>query len=120
VRGRVILWRGEGVGECICTALSLFLSLSLSLLTLYLLSLNSILHPMKKHTLPVNYIPTDTVLNWSYWREPSVYGNGSRSACWAWQDDEGYVRLGPPTLDQFRVYIRGYFESYAVKPLVDI
>ena len=76
---------------------------------------------MKAKQLPVSYTPTGERQSWRFWREPRVYNTETRAGapCWCWEDNEGYVRCGPETWAEFVPYLRQYFASYSVSPLVD-
>lgn len=71
--------------------------------------------------LPVEYLPTGQRQIWRVWREPRMHNTTTKTSApsWCWEDNEGYVRCGPETWAEFVVYLRPYFDSYAVRPLVD-
>lgn len=75
----------------------------------------------KASHLPVEYLPTGQRQIWRIWREQRMYNTTTKTSApsWCWEDSEGYVRCGPETWAEFVPYLRSYFESYAVKPLVD-
>jgi len=75
---------------------------------------------MKTKIIPIRYNPNGERLTWRVWREPRICGSHYTGPAWAWQDEDGLTRYGPPTWREFVPYIRDYFASHNVSPLVDL
>lgn len=76
---------------------------------------------VKATSLFVTYSPTGERMRWRFWREPRLYSTETKghAPAWCWEDETGYVRVGPATWAEFVPYLRQYFHSYNCTPLQD-